>query len=276
MDMNPSRTSYAGFGVAVCFLLSTSIICALFAYSHVSFYPGPDSALCVPMFSIRCEPSDCGNLYVRCGRNQKRQEVPADRVCFRGALIPVASRMHSSGLLPHKCKERTFQARNSTVKFDLKSCPCQQCTGMLECVCWCRASGGQTQRCANSGKTYRNAKQAQCCQKDCKLMTTNGDEKEVSASILFYRIKWNEALDLLHVLFSSSLRKVCDFTRKRFTFPLTLEVESCCSPPKVDYCSIAFQFGRCRSSAGFTWRKLQEELSYHGKALQLLCAAPQP
>ncbi|BBN16657.1 hypothetical protein MPTK1_7g08260 [Marchantia polymorpha subsp. ruderalis] len=224
-----TNTSCLCLGAIFCFLGTTAITLVLTL--HVSGYSSgasPSVELCIPKLSIRCEPDDCGSMFVRCGRSEKRQEVPANKVCYNGALISTNSRMHNSGLLPHNCRERTSHSRNSTTKFDLKACNCPAlCSGSSRCTCYCKSGSAQKVTCLVNGvkKTYANQAQADCC-----LGSGNCASALQSKSRNFPWSWWTEAVEFGKIVIRSWLKRICDFMRERCTFPPPpLDADECCA-----------------------------------------------
>ncbi|OAE31104.1 hypothetical protein AXG93_3794s1000 [Marchantia polymorpha subsp. ruderalis] len=123
-------------GAAVCFCVASAMSLLI---GHV-FISGAGSSICVPGLSIRCEPNDNGSQYVRCGRNQKVEDVPKGKMCYQGALISSDMRLRRSALIPSDCHKAKSLGGNSTKAFDLKSCSCSAlCTGKNQCVCMCKS-----------------------------------------------------------------------------------------------------------------------------------------
>ncbi|BBN17486.1 hypothetical protein MPTK1_7g14920 [Marchantia polymorpha subsp. ruderalis] len=207
-------------GAAVCFCVASAMSLLI---GHV-FISGAGSSICVPGLSIRCEPNDNGSQYVRCGRNQKVEDVPKGKMCYQGALISSDMRLRRSALIPSDCHKAKSLGGNSTKAFDLKSCSCSAlCTGKNQCVCMCKSQAWTNVRCTN-GKTYASVAHGDCC-----LGGAGRCKQFLDGSSDIWWSWWTENVDFASVLIRSSFRQICDYLRDHFTFRPSLDENSCCT-----------------------------------------------
>ncbi|OAE19631.1 hypothetical protein AXG93_3756s1370 [Marchantia polymorpha subsp. ruderalis] len=173
------------FGAAVCFCVAGALSLLI---GH-PLIPGAGLSICVPGLSIRCEPDENGGQYVRCGRNQKVEDVPKGKICYKGALISSDMRLRS---------------------------------GKSQCVCMCKSQSWTNVKCTN-GKTYASVAHGDCC-----LGGAGRCRQALEGSSDVSWSWWTEGVDFARVLIRSSLRQLCDFLRDHFTFPPSLDENSCC------------------------------------------------